>query len=241
MAKKGLYKYRQAGKKRFLTDIAVMTAGVMLGLLVIFAIYQLNDIFGNPGQSIFSGLHGSAPESGNVVNGGTRNLPNSTMPAVSPTVESAKNGNHISIKIQNSNGYGVVGQTDVNFFKLDLTSSATADLRQIGFDLDGYAGVNDVNSLQLYYEGKLVGQAPVSNTKAVFDKMDIRLSAGQTASFEVKGNIGGQAVSGDRVQVGIKDPSEIQARDAQLNDMEVNGEFPLWSGYISIIGNKIKK
>jgi len=145
----------------------------------------------------------------------------------------------VKVAAERYDGYAGVGKKDVSIFKFTLNPSSDANLRELRFDLDGYASPADVSSMQMYYEGKLAGQAPVLDAKADFANLNIQMDANTLHHFEVKANIGEQALSGDRVQIGFKDASGITVRDALMNNIEAKGNFPLWSGYTSIIGKKV--
>jgi|WetSurMetagenome_2_1015567.scaffolds.fasta_scaffold473507_1 hypothetical protein len=234
MARIGLYKYTWQKHRSLIADLAVMSFAVFLAGLSIFAVLRFTGIGESAqktGQESVSDLRGAAPE---VV----------TQQAVSAQTTASKLSAKISIN--NSAGYAYVGQEDVLLLSFALTSPGKASLKEISFSVDGYASAGDLSSLQLYYENKLAGQAPVMDAMALFDKIDITLEPGQKASFEVKSDIGGSAKSGDRVQVGIADTSAIGLSDEEglkvltetVND---DAGFPLWGGLTSIIGNKIKK
>ena len=250
MARKGLYKFRWKEQRHIAYDIAVMTAGLVLGVLAITAVFRFAGLmdFGAAVDGA-SSLRGAAPEiapiSGEAAQTGALNARTSKA-QVSGTYPVSGGypvtGTYsVTIGAEQSNGYAGIGQADVSFIKFSLNPSASANLKELRLDLDGYASAADVTSMQLYYENKLAGQAPVMDAQAIFANLSIALEANKPHQFEVKANISGQALSGDRVQIGLKDGSGIIVRDQDMNTFEIKGSFPVWSGYVSIIGNKIKK
>ena len=244
MAKKGLYKFRWKEQRHIAYDIAVMTAGLVMGVLAVTAIFRFAGLmdFGGGGAE---DLRGAAPEPRVITaeapvladGGGDSNAANSINPE--KTAGAATSPYSVTVEAEQYDGYAGVGKKDVSIFKFTLNPSSDAGLRELRFDLDGYASPADVSSMQLYYEGKLAGQAPVYNAKSAFGNLNIQMDANTIHHFEIKANIGEQALSGDRVQIGFKDASGIIARDSLMNTFEAKGEFPLWSGYISIIGKKV--
>ena len=238
MAKKGLYKFRWKEQRHIAFDIAVMTAGLVMGVLAVTAIFRFAGLMDFGGG--VADLRGAATEPRVItaeatVLADTEKRPNEVIPA-----DSAVNSPYsVTAEAESYDGYAGVGKKDVSIFKFTLNPSSDAGLRELRFDLDGYASPSDVSGMQLYYEGKLAGQSPVIDARAAFGNLNIQMDANTIHRFEVKANIGDQALSGDRVQIGFKDASGIIVRDALMNNFEAKGEFPLWSGYISIIGKKV--
>gem|GEM_PF-4378636 len=267
MTRIGLYKYRWERHRDLIADLAVMTAGVFFAALIIFAGVKFSGgtewIFGSGDaqiagsainseavqtaaeQTAVETIHGAAPVTGGqTASAGTLKIspakaPNSPLATTSPLAATGQLAAKISII--KSSGYAYVGKNDVSLFRFEITSPVNASLKEIRFIVDGYASPADLSSLQLYYENKLAGQAPVLDATAVFNKIDIAFEPGQTASFEVKGNIGEEARAGDRVQVGIGDTAAIGLIDEDGAVLTTDSDYPLWGGLTSIIGNKIKK
>lgn len=238
MARKGLYKYRWHKDRNLATDIAVMSLAVFFAGLTIFGAIKLTGSEWLLGEDTLreDTLRGAAEEK-------TENDPTEEVAPIPAVMKEpiAVSELPATIKVTSGDGYGYIGQKDVPLFSFELTAPVKARLKQIRLSVDGYSGSGDLSSLQLYYENKLAGQAPVTGAEALFDRIDITLEPGRTASFTVKGNIGEQAKSGDRVNVGIFRADDILLADGSAIMIRVDADYPLWGGLTSIIGSKVKK
>jgi len=266
MARKGLYKYKWEKHSSLIADLAVMTLAVFLAVGLIIGAGRLAGVKlnfggateekGSNGQAVTpvaNSLHGAATVVGSnkTASGSTgalaiENATNNSTAASSPSsaIPLKTSASTAKITVSAEKGYASLDQRGVPLLRFELTSPVKARLKNLTFSVDGYASVGDLSSLQLYYDNMLAGQAPVIGTEAVFDKIDILLEPGQKASFMVKGNMGPEARSGDRVRVGISDTLAIglfDSDDAAILTEPVGAgtAFPLWGGLTSVIGKNL--
>jgi hypothetical protein len=113
-------------------------------------------------------------------------------------------------------------------------------IKKITFAIGGYSGTADLTSLQLYLDEKMISQTPFVDGKAVFENLALQFDGETRLSFEAKANVGESASAGNRVQIVIAAPTDIVIEDGELNRYIVAGDFPVQSGYFSIVGNRIK-
>lgn len=132
----------------------------------------------------------------------------------------------------------LLGESNVRFLRFSLKSKKEAHLQQLSLGFDGYARSSDLQSLQLYFNDRLISSAPFFEAKTVFDNLNILLPTDEELVFEVKGKINEEGFPGDRLKVGFPNAHSFIIRDNSANVLAVDSDFPLWSEYISIIGNK---
>jgi hypothetical protein len=130
------------------------------------------------------------------------------------------------------------GEMDVSFQKFDMTARSDGSLREITFSLNGFARPRDVTGLQLYVNGEFVAEKPFFEGRATFDGLNVILNAHKTVNLEVKGKVGADAVSSDRIQIGIASTDDILIRTGIGDKLTIEGGFPLWGRYISVIGSR---
>ena len=141
---------------------------------------------------------------------------------------------------QSGSGHAVRGQKDVNFLEFSLTPRINGKFSRVVFSLDGYARPYDVSGLQLYMDEKFLAEKPMFQGQSIFDGLNINLKAGERVDFKVTGIISEQAYPGDRVQIGIKDPSDITLRGSMGGSLSIGGPFPMWGRYVSVIGGMLE-
>lgn len=252
MARKGLYKYRWQKHRSLIADLAAMSFAVFLAALAVFGAMKYGAAdwvwsrLTDSGAAQEEALRGAAEEdtgAGAETRLGAADEAVSAELAETGGITPANRSDPLTvsdlsaqISVSGGGGYAYVGQKNVTLFSFDLTSPVSAHLKKIRFSVDGYSGSGDLTSIQLYYENKLAGQAPVSGAEAIFERMDIPLEPGQTASFTVKANVGEGARSGNRVNVGIIGAADLMLVDGSVL-LGVDADFPLWGGLTSIIGH----
>jgi len=138
-----------------------------------------------------------------------------------------------------SGGYAYLGEEDVDFMSLILTSQESGKLHDLVLTVDGYARPTDVKSLQIYVDEQFIAEKPVFEGKAIFSSLNIELDAHFPREVKVKGAISDEALSGDRVVVGIMDDSSISVRNGMSKRLTVDSDFPALGSYVSVIGGKI--
>jgi hypothetical protein len=222
----GLYKFGKTKKirknKKFLRAFYAVT----FMIVVIFFGYKFmeNDVV--PNQTF--GLRSAAPEN---VTAQAQNF--------SANIQTEKFG-----------GYAYRGQKDIGMMRFSLGILRAANglagkanqpkIKKMTFTVGGYSGTADLSSLQLYLDKKMIAQTPFVDGKAVFDNLAIQFDGETRLNFEVKANAGDSAAAGNRVQIAIAAPTDILIEDGELNRYSVAGDFPVESGYFSIVGSRIK-
>lgn len=170
--------------------------------------------------------------------------------SAAPVLETEQIQNYSAkIEAEKFGGYAYRGQKDVELirFSLDILRGAggvsDADnppkIKKVAFVISGYSDTADLVSLQLYLDKKMIAQTPFADGKAVFDNLALQFDGESKLNFEVKANAGENAVAGNRVQIAISNPEDILIQDGNLNSYSVAGDFPIESGYFTIVGNKI--
>ena len=85
-----------------------------------------------------------------------------------------------------------------------------------------------------------MADAPFYQAKGEFRNLNLDLAPGEN-KFEIKGKIGKAAESGNRIKIGILSSDDILLQDIESRKIDVAAKWPLWGGYVSVIGEKIKK
>ncbi|GEM_PF-5315751 len=130
------------------------------------------------------------------------------------------------------------GEQNVMFMQFGITAPRDGYLERLVFTLDDFARPYDVSQLQLYHEQKLLGTVPFLEGKALFQNLHLQLAKNDLSSFEVRGKISQQAMSGDRIRIGFKSMDAVKFQSDEALDI-VAGSFPVWSQPISVIGEQL--
>jgi hypothetical protein len=134
------------------------------------------------------------------------------------------------------------GQTDVSFFKYSLTLLGSAKLKRVAFSFNGKSRADAVTGLQLYVNDEFIAEKPFFEGQAVFEGLNIDLVRDKPLNFEVKGKINENAVSSDRIQLGILAREDMEIKSGLGETFYVAGsgaeDFPVWGRYVSVIGSK---
>jgi hypothetical protein len=230
MMHKGLYKERKPGIK---PEIGKFLTFFLIGLTAFVVVFLAYKFLGN--GAIFNQEAGLRPAASETEPGEIKKF-------------TAK------IEVQKFGGYAFKGQKDLTMmsFGLGIVRPATgtavegpeADnpvkIKSAVFSIGGYSDTADITSLQLYLDKKLIAQTPVVSGKAVFDNLALQFDGEIRLNFEVKANVGEGATTGNRVMISILKPDDILIEDCELNRYAVEGDFPVQSGYFTIVGNKIR-
>lgn len=208
-------------------DLMIMTLAVLCAFLTVVLVFSLLQLNGwREARQGVEGLRFAAEEVNDEAAGGN------------PVQQEVKSGD-VKVEIEKFAGYAFLGQEEVKLMRFSLAASEqNAQLRELIFSLDGYARPRDLKNLQLYFEGKFMAEVPFFEGKGVFSNLAIALPAGEKMAFEVKGKVSEEAFSGDRIQLGFKDANAFSIRTDDSTLLTVEGEFPMWGGNISVIGNK---
>lgn len=224
---KGLYKYRQVVSHRAIKKILPALFEIVLMVAAVFFGYRFIGSGGVASQNVE--LRSAAPEK-----------ESEQIKKYSAEIEAEKFG-----------GYAYKGQKDVTMmrFKVGVTRAVTdafagtdnpPKIRKITFAAGGYSGTADLVSLQLYLDKKMIGLAPLAGGRAVFGDMAIQFNGGTKLDFEVKANVGENAAAGNRAEIEISKSDDIEISDGELNRYPVAGNFPIQSGYFTIVGDRIR-
>lgn len=136
-------------------------------------------------------------------------------------------------------GYAYLGEENVDFLSLTFTSQESGRLHDLVLSVDGFARPTDIKSLQIYVDEKFIAEKPVFEGKAIFSGLNIDMDAHFPREIDVRGVISDEALSGDRVVVGIMDEGDIALRNGLSRSLSIDGEFPVWGSYVSVIGGRI--
>ncbi|MCC7197114.1 hypothetical protein IT413_02855 [Candidatus Peregrinibacteria bacterium] len=148
-------------------------------------------------------------------------------------------GGDVFVETKEFKSFGARGQKDVLLFDAIISSLQDASLREITFRTEGYARPYDVASMQLYVNGKFVSEAPVFEGKAQFLSLKLEVQPGEQLFLKVHGTMGNEAVAGDRLQIGFLDSSDMKFVSDDGKRLTVGGKFPIWGGFVSVIGDKL--
>jgi hypothetical protein len=172
--------------------------------------------------------------------------------------DAAPSSGFASLKLLPVKGFAYQGQKDVSLMKIEMYAAKSLKIKKLIFDFDGYAKPSDLENMQLYLDGKFVAEVPFFEAKGKFENLNLNLESMTKYQFEVKGKIGDEAASGDRIQIGLKDAGsiDISAEDAigsndgsagfgaagpeRFSAKDIDAVWPMWSGYVSVIGGHIK-
>lgn len=135
--------------------------------------------------------------------------------------------------------FGARGQKDVLLFDSSVSSHQDATLREVTFHTEGYARPYDLASMQLYVNGKFVSESPVFEGKAQFSSLKLAVEPGEQLFLTVHGTMSNEAIAGDRLQIGFSDPGDLSLVSDAGKKLYVGGKFPIWGGFVSVIGDKI--
>lgn len=140
----------------------------------------------------------------------------------------------------NNGGYAHQGEENVDFLKITITSRESGKLHDLVLTADGFARPTDVKSLQIYIDEKFIAEKPVFEGKAIFSGLNIDLDAHYPREIVVRGAISDEALSGDRVTIGVLAEGDVVIRNGLSRSLSVGGEFPAWGGFVSVIGGRIR-
>lgn len=132
------------------------------------------------------------------------------------------------------------GEKDVTCLEFSVTSRTGGRLSELVFSLDGYARPYDVDGLQLYMDEKFMAEKPMFQGQSIFDGLNINFNAGETKEFRVTGRISEQAYPSDRIQVGILSADDIIMKGSLGKTQSTGGDFPMWGGYVSVVGDPLE-
>lgn len=146
----------------------------------------------------------------------------------------------VSIELlNNSASYASKGEENVRFFAFNLSSPFEARIKELIFSLSGYAKPSDVVNLQLFVNGKFIGEKSFFEGKGSFSDLNIQIDAGHTMEVEVTGKVSDEATTGDGVQVGIHSSDDLIIKTPYSKVLTVDAEFPLFGNPVSVIGDQL--
>jgi len=150
-----------------------------------------------------------------------------------------KNQGDVYIVTNEVKSSGVQGAKDVLLFDAAISSHQNGTLRNLVFHSDGFARPYDVASMQLYVNEKFVAEAPVFEGKAEFSSLQIEIEPGEQLFIKVRGNMSVDALAGDRLEIGFTSSSDVELKNDEGGILSIGGKFPIWGGYVSVIGKKL--
>ena len=131
------------------------------------------------------------------------------------------------------------GESDVDFLNFTLTLKKTGKLDKLEFSINENVRQYAVTGLQLYIDDIYMYERPLFEGSAVFENLNFPLGADESVSVKVTGKISENAVSSDRIQIGISKPEDIVVRSTTSEKIPVYADFPFWGRYVSVIGSKL--
>ncbi len=145
--------------------------------------------------------------------------------------------------INEKKAYAYKGGENIELITLEFDGSRPATIAKIRLEMDNLARNGDLESIQLYIDGKLIKQSPFFNGAGQFDNIQLGsftpVKGNMNRRISVKGKISENAHSGDRVRIGLKDDSSIRIIDTNSDVVQIASEWPLWGNHVSVIGNHI--
>jgi hypothetical protein len=134
------------------------------------------------------------------------------------------------------------GQEDVSFFKYSLTPRWDSKLHKLAFSFNGKARPDAITGLQLYVNDEFIVEKPFFEGRADFEGLNIDLFMDESLKFEVMGKINENAISSDRIQLGLLSREDIEIKSGLGETLYIagsgSGDFPVWGRYVSVIGSK---
>lgn len=137
--------------------------------------------------------------------------------------------------------FAYAGDEDAILMSFLIKPKENVKLKRLTISLDGYATPADLENLQLYLAGKFIGEVPFYEAKGAFRDLNLELGGGEESKFEIRGKISNGAISGDRIKIGITGGDDILLQNTDSKKIDVYAQWPLWGGYVSVVGAKIKK
>jgi hypothetical protein len=241
-------------KSNIYWDLGLMCLGVLLAFALCTFIFKWMSETGlvSRGSGSASGMHRAAETSGPDLT--LKEAATGAAGAVSTAgADAAPSSGLASIKLLPVKGFAYRGQKDVSLMKMEMYAAKSLKIKKLVFDFDGFARPSDLDNMQLYLDGKFVAEVPFFEAKGKFENLNLNLESMTKYQFEVKGKISDGAASGDRIQIGLKDSGSIDisadgfgaakfdaAARGGFSTKDIDAAWPMWSGYVSVIGGHIK-
>lgn len=131
------------------------------------------------------------------------------------------------------------GESDVDFINFTLTLKKPGKLDKLEFSINENVRQYAVTGLQLYINDVYMIERPLFEGNAVFENLNFTLDADESVFIKVTGKISENAVSSDRIQIGLLNPEDIVVRSTTSEKITVDANFPFWGRYVSVIGSKL--